>query len=160
VSSLKLLYAPSTLTLRLVAETKDGIQMSGTPQIILTRRGTEEIAPTLVNTLHGQERKAADALLTATKQLFSASPPTKATWCSLLCDMGLDLQRLPSTGELIDAETIPAVLDAPPLQVRMSDLIHFGLLLEMTLVEVDELKRLLSMLIHISKHVSLIPLQT
>jgi hypothetical protein len=134
--------------------------MSGTPQIILTRRGREETAPTLVNTLHGQERKAADVLLAATRQLFGASPPTKATWCSLLCDMGLDLQRLPSTGEFIDAETIPAVLDAPPLQVRMSDLIHFGLLLEMTLVEVDELKRVLSAFIHISKYMLLIPRQT
>lgn len=118
--------------------------MAGTPQVILTRRGTEETTPTFVNTLHGNERKAADSLLTASRQLFSAAPPTKATWCSLLCDMGLDLQRLPSTGEYIDAETIPAVLDAPPLQVRMSDLIRFGLLLEMNLVEVDEMKRSLS----------------
>ena len=59
-------------------------------------------------------------------------------------DLGLDLDKLPGTGELIDAETIPSALDAPPLQIRMSDLIQFGFLLQMTVVEANELKRVLS----------------
>jgi hypothetical protein len=97
----------------------------------------------MINNLRGREREAAISLSKASRRLFTPPPPTKATWCSLLCDLGLDLERLPGTGEMIDADTIPSALDAPALQVRMSDLIHFGLLLEMTLVRVDEYKRVI-----------------
>lgn len=109
------------------------------------RKGLEDVSsPTLINVLSARERQAAKSLLAVSKRLFNPPPPTKATWCSLLYDMGLDLEKLPGTGELIDAETIPSVLDAPPLQIRMSDLVHFGFLLEMTVVELNELKRVLS----------------
>ncbi|CAG7845912.1 SubName: Full=Uncharacterized protein {ECO:0000313/EMBL:CCA77964.1} [Serendipita indica DSM 11827] len=128
-----------------VFETKHGKMVGGPPQLILARKGTEEIEPTLPNTLRGAERVAADALVAEKKRLYSPTPPTKATWCALLCDLGLDLQKLSGTGEFIEADTIPSVLDAPPIHMRMSDLIHFGLLLEMKIVEADELKRILNM---------------
>jgi hypothetical protein len=81
------------------------------------------------------------------QRLLSPTPPTKATWCTILCDLGLDLKTLPDNGEYIDAETIPSGLEAPTMQIRMSDLIQFGLLLDMAIVEVDELKRVVSKLL-------------
>jgi hypothetical protein len=136
--------APLLVLIIIVSETKDGATAKGQPQITLTRKGTEDVSsPTLMPALRGRERQAAKSLLAVSKRLFNAPPPTKATWCSLMYDLGLDLEKLPGTGELIDTETIPSVLDAPPLQIRMSDLIHFGFLLEMTVVEANELKRTL-----------------
>ncbi|KAG8862194.1 hypothetical protein FRC20_011317 [Serendipita sp. 405] len=128
-----------------ISETKDGVKMRGALEIILTRRGMEDATPVPITTLRGREREAANSLLKVNKRLFSATPPTKATWCSLICDLGLDLLTLRGTGEYVSADTISSVLDAPPMHIRMSDLIHFGLLLEMKLVEVDELKRILNM---------------
>ncbi|KIM29081.1 hypothetical protein M408DRAFT_127901 [Serendipita vermifera MAFF 305830] len=144
-SNLKALMGFRVTEITPMVETKDGVIAKGQAQITLTRKGTEEGAPTLIHTLRGREKQAADSLLTVSKRLFSTPPPTKATWCSLMCDLGLDLEKLPGTGELINAETIPSVLDAPPLHIRMSDLIQFGFLLEMTVVEANELKRVLSM---------------
>ncbi|KAG8812799.1 hypothetical protein FRC17_001813 [Serendipita sp. 399] len=144
-NNLKLLAEYKVTEQATISETKDGVKIRGTPEIILTRRGVEDANVISVGTLRGREREAANSLLKVTRRLFSATPPTKATWCSLICDLGLDLQTLRGTGEFVAADTIPSVLDAPPMHIRMSDLIHFGLLLEMKLVEVDELKRILNM---------------
>ncbi|CAG8622152.1 10344_t:CDS:2 [Acaulospora colombiana] len=109
------LFWPSSNAQPKVAENKDGVEVTGVPQVILTRRGTEEATHVNINTLRGRERDAAMSLSKVSRRLFTPPPPTKATWCSLLCDLGLDLERLPGTGEMIDADTIPSVLDAPPL---------------------------------------------
>lgn len=137
--------APLIILIRIVSETKDGSIAISQPQFTIETKGTEDVSsPILIPTLRGRERQAAKSLLALSKRLFNAPPPTKATWCSLMYNLGLDLDKLPGTGELIDSESIASVLDAPPLQIRMSDLIHFGFLLEMTVVEADELKRTLS----------------
>lgn len=122
----------------------------------MTHKGTEEIASVLISTLYGREKAAVNVLVADTKRLFPSSRPTKATWCSLLCDRGLDLKSPPTPGEYIDAETIPAVLDAAPLQIRMSNLIYVDILLEMTLVEVNEMKRVLDLCPYLTNHLALI----
>lgn len=73
--------------------------------------------------------------------------PCKATWYNFMVDLGLDPCKMsPDPAVYIDAETIATALDAPVMFMQMSELILFGLLLDMEITKFSLKERVLDMI--------------
>jgi hypothetical protein len=70
--------------------------------------------------------------------------PCRASWCQLAEDIGLHLDDIPSD-DFLAAGAIPSALDAPLMEMRLSDLVRLGFLLDMEVMHIDERKHLLDM---------------
>lgn len=126
-------------------DSPQGPRLNCPPSIVLRTRGED---PKVVS-LHDLSRRGQAAVTVLQKKIdkeYAPPVPVKATWCNLMNDLGVDLHTWTSEEHVyFDAETIPSTLDAPSIQIHLSDLIAFGLLLDMTIVEVDSLTRTVTM---------------
>lgn len=117
-----------------VRETKDGLHLNDVI-VTLTRKGEaqETIDP---QTLPLRERAAFNKARNISRRWLRPRPLSRASYSMLISDLGFDLDFL-SPKHLEDAETIPASCNTPLMNIRMSDLILFGYLLDMRLLETE-----------------------
>ncbi|KDQ50460.1 hypothetical protein JAAARDRAFT_585454 [Jaapia argillacea MUCL 33604] len=127
-----------------LSDGRNGPQISAPPKLIFTRRDAEDQNEIPLEELPRRHRRIAKAVEKEMAREYLPSVPCKASWCNLMNDIGLDPEAVPST-EMLDADLIISSLDAPTMQIRLSDLIDFGLLLGMKVVEVDEDNHVLTM---------------
>ncbi|TFK50305.1 hypothetical protein OE88DRAFT_235379 [Heliocybe sulcata] len=123
-----------------VADGPLGPRVNGMPKLKLYRRDQEGRGEVALRSLPWRERRQVAVAQKMLELQYARTPPRKATWYNLMVDVGLDMDHLPSDGYL-DAETIPSSIDSPTMQIHLSDLIQFGVLMHMKIVSVDEYQR-------------------
>lgn len=127
-----------------VAGGAHGLRAEGGPKLMLYRAGTENQKPVSPASLPRRHRAAASALQDSFVKSSTRPHPCKATWCNLMNDLGFDLRLAPGEG-MLDADVISSSLDAPTMEIRLSDVICCGFLLDMTVVTADPLSRIVAM---------------
>lgn len=126
------------------SDSRDGLRLVSRPHLIIQRDDDPEGPEVSINNLPWRFRRAARSLEKAFVMSFTRPMPCRASWCELTQDIGIDLDDLPSDAYL-DAGAIPSTLDAPYMEIRLSDLVRLGFLLNMEVMEVDEQKHVVNM---------------
>ncbi|KDQ50468.1 hypothetical protein JAAARDRAFT_585699 [Jaapia argillacea MUCL 33604] len=130
-----------------LSDGRDGPKMSAVPKLTLLRLSAEDpevLREISVDDLPRRQRRIVKAAENDLAREYSPPVPCKASWCNLMNDIGVDPALVEST-DMLDADLIASSLDAPTMQIRLSDLIDLGLLLGMKIVEVDEDTHVLTM---------------
>ncbi|KDQ49214.1 hypothetical protein JAAARDRAFT_51853 [Jaapia argillacea MUCL 33604] len=120
------------------------MQMNAVPKLVFTLCGAEDQREIPLEDLPRHHWTIAKAIEKDMAQRCLSSVLCKVSWCNLMNDIGVDLALVQST-ELINVDLIPSSLNAPPVQIHLSDLIDLGLLLGMKVVGVDEDNHILTM---------------
>ena len=127
------------------SESCDGLMLEGRPTLVIYREDDREQRREIpINNLPWVSRRAARALQRGLERMYARPMPCRASWCQLAEDIGLHLDDIPSD-DFLDAGAIPSALDAPLMEMRLSDLVRLGFLLHMEVMNIDERKHLIDM---------------